>query len=173
MVPWGMRNCIYAICLVRPFWHNPRLRIPTRQQIWSILKCPVISRQTLLSDEGALSLATSGQRRMAVSTDCLTQSTVVICPDTEIILINQRCRPFTNTPDIPGTDLHNHQHHKFFNALAHMEKHLMHLDYRLTSNDYYRLVSLVSSVKLVLSLSSLCSLLISKCILSGSLNQHQ
>ena len=95
--------------------------------------CLVISRQTLLSDEGALSLATSGQRRMAVSTACLTQSTVVICPDTEIILINQRCRPFTNTPDIPGIDLHNHQH-QFFNALAHMEKHLMHLTYRLTSN---------------------------------------
>ena len=96
--------------------------------------CPVISRQTLLSDEGALSLATSGQRRMAVSTDCLTQSTVVICPDTEIILINQRCRPFTNTPDISGIDLNNHQHHKFFKALAHLEKHLMHLSYRLTSN---------------------------------------
>ena len=102
---------------------------------YSCLARPVISRQTLPSDEGALSLATSGQRHMAMSTACLTQSTVVFCPDTEIILINQRCRPLrTNTPDIPGIDLNNHQRLKFFNAVAHPEKPLMHLDYRLTSN---------------------------------------
>ena len=95
--------------------------------------CPVISRQTLLSDEGALSLATSGQRRMAVSTACLTQSTVVICPDRDNS-DQSTLPPLTNTPDIPGIDLNNHQHHKFFNALAHLEKHLMHLSYRLTSS---------------------------------------
>ena len=95
--------------------------------------CPVISRQTLLSDEGALSLATSGQRRMAVSTACLTQSTVVICPDRDNS-DQSTLPPLTNTPDIPGINLNNHQHHKFFKALAHLEKHLMHLAYRLTSN---------------------------------------
>ena len=92
--------------------------------------CPVISRQTLLLDEGTLSLATSGQRRMAVSTACLTQSTVVICPDTEIILINQRCCPLRTLQifqELISTIISTY-------ALAHMEKHLMHLDYRLTSN---------------------------------------
>ena len=79
--------------------------------------------------------------------------------------------PLTNTPDIPWIDLHNHQH-------IHMRSHIRKSISCILITDwllilYYRLVSLVSSVKLVLSLSSLCSLLISKCILSGSLNQHQ
>ena len=170
---WGTVFMQYAWCDhfgITLAWEFPR---GSRFEVF-VPSCPVISRQTLLSDEGALSLATSGKRRMAVSTACLTQSTVVICPDTEIILINQRCRPLRRTLQMFQELISTIISITSFSMRLHIWKSISCIlitDWLLML--YYRLVSLVSSVKLVLSLSSLCSLLISKCILSGSLNQHQ